>query len=99
MNEVNNYKKDNFPSRLEVSTDCTHDYVAVYDGPSMGSSPVAILCIGSSHTFTSSSNNMMVYFSSDNYRSGLGFIAYYYSLKPHHSKSFNLLPLSIQFLK
>ncbi|XP_072333727.1 scavenger receptor cysteine-rich domain-containing protein DMBT1-like [Scyliorhinus torazame] len=70
-------KLDGF--HLEVSSQCSNDYVAIYDGASTNSSLIATICTGSNHTFTSSSNTMTISFKSDHLRTSAGFTAYYYS--------------------
>ncbi|XP_038678198.1 cubilin-like [Scyliorhinus canicula] len=70
-------KLDGF--QLEVSLWCSNDYVAIYDGASTNSPLIAIICTGSNHTFTSSSNTMTICFKSDHLKTSAGFTAYYYS--------------------
>ncbi|XP_072333723.1 scavenger receptor cysteine-rich domain-containing protein DMBT1-like [Scyliorhinus torazame] len=66
--------------QLEVSSQCTNDYVAIYDGASTKSPLIATVCTGSNHLFKSSSNTMTVYFRSDHLKASAGFTAYFYSL-------------------
>ncbi|XP_072333728.1 scavenger receptor cysteine-rich domain-containing protein DMBT1-like [Scyliorhinus torazame] len=66
--------------QLEVSSQCTNDYVAIYDGASTKSPLIATVCSGSNHVFRSSSNTMTVYFKSDHIKASAGFSAYYYSV-------------------
>uniref|UniRef100_H3AJY2 Scavenger receptor cysteine-rich domain-containing protein DMBT1 n=1 Tax=Latimeria chalumnae TaxID=7897 RepID=H3AJY2_LATCH len=72
--------------RLETSNNCVYDYVAIYDGPINPSSLLGKICSPSNQTFTSSSNSMNVYFSSDSSVTFSGFSAAYYS-EPQQNKT------------
>ncbi|XP_067858399.1 deleted in malignant brain tumors 1 protein-like isoform X2 [Heptranchias perlo] len=71
---------------MEVSPRCSHDYIIIYDGPSINSALIATTCTGSNNIFVSSSSSMTVYFRSDSNETRRGFSAYYYSLPSHHSE-------------
>uniref|UniRef100_UPI00398EF8D3 scavenger receptor cysteine-rich domain-containing protein DMBT1-like isoform X2 n=1 Tax=Pristiophorus japonicus TaxID=55135 RepID=UPI00398EF8D3 len=65
---------------LEVTSNCSFDYIAIYDGPSTNSILLSKICHGSNQIFTSSSNSMTIFFSSDSSITRRGFTANYYSL-------------------
>ncbi|XP_072414169.1 CUB and zona pellucida-like domain-containing protein 1 [Chiloscyllium punctatum] len=65
---------------LEVSSTCSYDYIAIYDGPSTNSVLLSKFCSGSDETFTSTSNSMTVYFRTDSSVTRRGFSASYYVL-------------------
>ncbi|XP_064419185.1 deleted in malignant brain tumors 1 protein-like [Latimeria chalumnae] len=76
--------------RLETSNNCVYDYVAIYDGPINPSSLLGKICSPSNQTFTSSSNSMNVYFSSDSSVTFSGFSAAYYS-EPQQNKTIQVI--------
>ncbi|XP_043911489.1 deleted in malignant brain tumors 1 protein-like [Protopterus annectens] len=65
---------------LETTTDCSFDYIEIYDG-SVSETLLARICSNSSlyRTFTSCTNSMAVHFSSDYSVTYRGFSAIYYS--------------------
>ncbi|XP_067909459.1 tumor necrosis factor-inducible gene 6 protein-like isoform X2 [Heterodontus francisci] len=73
--------------QLEDSPDCSHDYVSIYDGPSILSDELGLICTGSSHEYTSTSNKMIINFISDSNGTGHGFTAFFYSQLDDSSSS------------
>ncbi|XP_038629368.1 CUB and zona pellucida-like domain-containing protein 1 isoform X3 [Scyliorhinus canicula] len=65
---------------LELTSTCSYDYIAVYDGPSTNSRLLSKFCQGSDQIFSSSSNSMTIYFRSDSSVTKRGFTAAYYIL-------------------
>ncbi|XP_069755899.1 scavenger receptor cysteine-rich domain-containing protein DMBT1-like [Narcine bancroftii] len=63
---------------LEVTSGCSIDYIALYDGPTIHSDLLAKLCHEPNETFTSSSNSMTIYFRSDSNVTRRGFTANYH---------------------
>ncbi|XP_067908925.1 deleted in malignant brain tumors 1 protein-like isoform X2 [Heterodontus francisci] len=91
--------------RLKTSQACIQDYVEIYDGPSTDSILIARVCHPSNPYFTSSSNNMTVYFRSDYSATGGGFKAKY-TTQPstiiwnfHHVAHMNIFKLMMGFRK
>lgn len=62
---------------MDVSQDCTNNYIELYDGSSLDSPVLATICAGLNIQFTSSSNNMIITFAADSHSIGRGFSAEY----------------------
>ncbi|XP_041375026.1 neuropilin-1-like [Gigantopelta aegis] len=73
-----------YDTGIESSTDCTYDYVKVYDGPVTSSPLLGKFCDHSEPCYVSTGDRMTIYFSTDATVSDKGFKAKYWST--HHGK-------------
>ncbi|KAK2824435.1 hypothetical protein Q5P01_021610 [Channa striata] len=71
-------------SYLQLENCCSCDYIAVYDGPSVGSRYLGKVCNNSMNSFYSTSNYLTVLFRTDGSVVGRGFSAEFISSLPAH---------------